>query len=151
MTTGIAILIPQQKGIKTFNGAIACILLELFIYFMKNNMKKNLKVDLFCKCLNVTHRLLCYQKKNRIRLNFTWKEFCNTLFLLMHEISHEEIWQKPDIEYLTLKIATLFNFYITYGDTFLASTEDYDNLYYELIRLQPVVKAFYLQADQHNL
>jgi hypothetical protein len=39
-------------------------------------------------------------------------------------------------------MATVLNFFITYGDTFLASPSDYDDLYYELIRLRTTVEAF---------
>jgi hypothetical protein len=41
------------------------------------------------------------------------------------------------------QVATIFNLFITYGDTFLPSPADYDELYYELIRVRKLIDAFY--------
>lgn len=37
----------------------------------------------------------------------------------------------------------IFNLFITYGDTFLPSPGSYDELYYELIRMQHVFEDLY--------
>ena len=37
----------------------------------------------------------------------------------------------------------IFNLFITYGDTFLPNPSTYDELYYELIRMQKVFEDVY--------
>ena len=39
---------------------------------------------------------------------------------------------------LWLQVVKIFNLFITYGDTFLPNPSTYDELYYELIRMQKV-------------
>lgn len=89
------------------------------------------------------HAILCYEKKFRIRIQYRWKDVWSALFAIMRQVSTEELFAKSETKALSSRIATILNFFITYGDTFLASPSDYDDLYYELIRLKPTIDAFY--------
>lgn len=51
------------------------------------------------------------------------------------------------------QVVNIFNLFITYGDTFLPSPGSYDELYYELIRMQHVFEDLYsmgMQTLLHN-
>jgi Domain of unknown function (DUF1741) len=40
--------------------------------------------------------------------------------------------------FFTLQVINIFNFFISYGDTFLKTTQMYDELYYELNREEKI-------------
>ena len=44
------------------------------------------------------------------------------------------------------QVVKIFNLFITYGDTFLPNPSTYDELYYELIRMQKVFEDVYLMG-----
>lgn len=95
------------------------------------------------KALSIVHAILCYEKKFRIRIQYRWKDIWTAMFAVMRQVSTEDLFAKSETKALSSRIATIFNFFITYGDTFLASPTDYDDLYYELIRLKPTIDTFY--------
>lgn len=51
--------------------------------------------------------------------------------------------QSHEVQLLSVQIVTVFNLFITYGDTFLPSPSDYDDLYYELMRVSKLLDLFY--------
>uniref|UniRef100_A0A672FFI9 Armadillo-like helical domain-containing protein n=1 Tax=Salarias fasciatus TaxID=181472 RepID=A0A672FFI9_SALFA len=97
------------------------------------------------RCVQIIHKLLCYQKKCRIRLHYTWRELWSALinllkFLLSNETS---LLAKHNIFHLSLLVVNLFNMFITYGDTFLPTSNSYDELYYEIVRMHQVFDNLY--------
>ncbi len=48
-------------------------------------------------------------------------------------------------------MVTIFNIFITYGDTFLPSAVSYDELYYELVRCQEVFNNLYSMALRYSM
>lgn len=94
-------------------------------------------MDLYVRCIQVVHKLLCYQKKCRVRLHYTWRELWSALINLLKFLMSNEtvLLAKHNIFTLALMIVNLFNMFITYGDTFLPTPSSYDELYYEIIRM----------------
>lgn len=99
-------------------------------------MRRNLNAELYRRCLDVVQRLLCYEKRHRVRLTYQWQTLWAALvnlfkFLLVHE---EEMMARFDVLSLANQIVNIFNLFVTFGDTFLPDPTSYDELYYELIR-----------------
>lgn len=44
---------------------------------------------------------------------------------------------------LFIQVVNLFNMFITYGDTFLPTSNSYDELYYEIVRMHQVFDNLY--------
>lgn len=44
---------------------------------------------------------------------------------------------------LSTQVVNLFNMFITYGDTFLPTSNSYDELYYEIVRMHQVFDNLY--------
>uniref|UniRef100_A0A8C3XD10 Armadillo like helical domain containing 3 n=1 Tax=Cyanoderma ruficeps TaxID=181631 RepID=A0A8C3XD10_9PASS len=91
----------------------------------------------FLRCIQIVHKLLCYQKKCRVRLHYTWRELWSALINLLKFLMSNEtvLLAKHNIFTLALMVVNLFNMFITYGDTFLPTPSSYDELYYEIIRM----------------
>ncbi|KAF7216367.1 armadillo-like helical domain-containing protein 3 [Nothobranchius furzeri] len=124
---------------------LVCAVLDLMVEFVVTHMMKDFPMDLYLRCVQIIHKLLCYQKKCRIRLHYTWRELWSALinllkFLLSNETS---LLAKHNIFHLALLIVNLFNMFITYGDTFLPTSNSYDELYYEVVRMHQVFDNLY--------
>uniref|UniRef100_A0A674NR89 Armadillo like helical domain containing 3 n=1 Tax=Takifugu rubripes TaxID=31033 RepID=A0A674NR89_TAKRU len=118
---------------------------NLMVEFIVTHMMKDFPMDLYLRCVQIIHKLLCYQKKCRIRLHYTWRELWSALinllkFLLSNETS---LLAKHNIFHLALLVVNLFNMFITYGDTFLPTSNSYDELYYEIVRMHQVFDNLY--------
>lgn len=102
---------------------------------------KKFPMELYLLSIGVIHRILCYQKRYRVRLVYPWKELWAALISLLKFLVNQEpnLIKKCNIFHLAIQIINIFNLFITYGDTFLATTNSYDELYYELNREE---KAF---------
>lgn len=47
-------------------------------------------------------------------------------------------------------MVNLFNMFITYGDTFLPTSNSYDELYYEIVRMHQVFDNLYCMGTLHQ-
>eukprot|EP00026_Physarum_polycephalum_P003890 Phypoly_transcript_03907.p1 GENE.Phypoly_transcript_03907~~Phypoly_transcript_03907.p1 ORF type:complete len:759 (+),score=84.53 Phypoly_transcript_03907:28-2277(+) len=51
---------------------------------------------------------------------------------------------------ICLQVVTVLNLFITYGDSFLPSPSDYDDLYYEIMRVSKMLEHFYSIAEKYE-
>uniref|UniRef100_A0A8C9TLS8 Armadillo like helical domain containing 3 n=1 Tax=Scleropages formosus TaxID=113540 RepID=A0A8C9TLS8_SCLFO len=117
----------------------------LMVEFIVSHMMKDFPMDLYMRCVHVIHKLICYQKKCRVRLHYTWQDLWSALInLLKFLLSNETtLLSKHNIFPLMLLVVNLFNMFITYGDTFLPTPSSYDALYYEIVRMHQVFDNLY--------
>eukprot|EP01111_Echinosteliopsis_oligospora_P013945 TRINITY_DN5145_c0_g1_i1.p2 TRINITY_DN5145_c0_g1~~TRINITY_DN5145_c0_g1_i1.p2 ORF type:complete len:301 (+),score=93.07 TRINITY_DN5145_c0_g1_i1:1058-1960(+) len=131
--------LTSSKGAHTASSqGMARIVLDVLNSFMKQNLVKKTNYELYTLCVTVVHRILSYEKKTATRLSFKWKEIWTTLFLVIreampsHSPSSDDATQgggaKQEALPLCMSVITIFNLFITYGDTFLPSPSDYDDL-----------------------
>ena len=117
---------------------LAYSLLDLMSEFVACNMRKEFPLDLYLFSVNVVHRLLCYQRRYKIRYDYDWLNLWHTLIsLLKYMLQNEEMFLKKQMNIFLLanNVVNLLNLFITFGDTFLHSPNAYDELYYEIIRM----------------
>ncbi|XP_043078367.1 LOW QUALITY PROTEIN: armadillo-like helical domain-containing protein 3 [Puntigrus tetrazona] len=125
---------------------LVCAVLDLMVEFIVTHMMKEFPMDLYVRCIQIIHKLICYQKKCRIRMHYTWRDLWSgrvitvCKFLLSNETG---LLAKHNIFQLVLQVVNLFNMFITYGDTFLPTPSSYDELYYEIIRMHQVFDNLY--------
>uniref|UniRef100_A0A7M4F3I0 Armadillo like helical domain containing 3 n=1 Tax=Crocodylus porosus TaxID=8502 RepID=A0A7M4F3I0_CROPO len=127
---------------------LVCAVLDLMVEFIVTHMMKEFPMDLYVRCIQIVHKLLCYQKKCRVRLHYTWRELWSALINLLKFLMSNEtvLLAKHNIFTLALMVVNLFNMFITYGDTFLPTPSSYDELYYEIIRMHQSFDNLYSMA-----
>uniref|UniRef100_A0A8C0ZJP9 Armadillo like helical domain containing 3 n=1 Tax=Cyanistes caeruleus TaxID=156563 RepID=A0A8C0ZJP9_CYACU len=122
----------------------------LMVEFIVTHMMKEFPMDLYVRCIQIVHKLLCYQKKCRVRLHYTWRELWSALINLLKFLMSNEtvLLAKHNIFTLALMVVNLFNMFITYGDTFLPTPSSYDELYYEIIRMHQNFDNLYSMGEK---
>ncbi|KAL1491560.1 hypothetical protein ABEB36_012138 [Hypothenemus hampei] len=137
----------------TLSQSLICTLLDLLVEFMLSHMMKKFPMELYVLCIGIIQRILCYQKKCRIRVNYAWKELWTALMSLLRFILQNEnyLGKKMNIFELCIKIVNILNFFITYGDNFLPTPGSYDELYYEIIRMHQVFDNVYSMALRYSM
>lgn len=131
---------------------LACSILDLTIEFMQSHLMKNFPFELYMKALGIIQRLMCYQKKYHIRLNYNWQNLWTCLiYTLKFVVSCDSSLMSKgnNIFLLYSKIIVVFNIFITYGDTFLPNPESYDYLYYDIMRMRQVFDNFLLLLNRY--
>lgn len=150
--------LPIDKNSKP----LASTLFELIIEFIVSHMiKQKFPIELYLLSVGIIHRLLVYQKRCHIRLNFEWKSLWAALINLLKFLIYQEpylvkkcniftlatqviksqlkvIQERLTLDPVTFQVINIFNLFIAYGDTFLKKTTMYDELYYELNREEKI-------------
>eukprot|EP00111_Clytia_hemisphaerica_P009971 TCONS_00029172-protein len=142
-------LYHRKVGLEIPNSKpLACVLLDLMVEFIVTHMMKMFPIALYRRCIGIIHRCLCYQKRCRIRLQYSWKHLWTALMNLLKFINTNESYLIPkyNIFELAVQIVNILNLFITYGDTFLPSPGSYDELYYEIIRVHQIFDNLYTLA-----
>lgn len=129
--------LPIDKSSKP----LASTLFDLIIEFIVSHMiKQKFPIELYLLSVGIIHRLLVYQKRCHVRLNFEWKVLWAALMNLLKFLVYQEPYlvKKCNIFLLATQVCNIFNLFIAYGDTFLKKTSMYDELYYELNREEKI-------------
>lgn len=119
---------------------LATTLLDLLVEFIVSHLLKKFPIELYLLCVGIIHRVIIYQKRCRVRIAYHWKELWTAMISLLKFLIYQEqnLMKRCNIFELALQVVNIFNLFITYGDTFLATTNSYDELYYELNREEKV-------------
>uniref|UniRef100_A0A2M3Z189 Armadillo-like helical domain-containing protein n=1 Tax=Anopheles braziliensis TaxID=58242 RepID=A0A2M3Z189_9DIPT len=119
---------------------LATTLLDLLVEFIVSHLLKKFPIELYLLCIGIIHRIIVYQKRCRVRLAYQWKELWTAMISLLKFLIYQEqnLIKRCNFFELALQVVNILNLFITYGDTFLATTNSYDELYYELNREEKV-------------
>jgi len=58
---------------------------------------------------------------------------------LLQVLAKEDVKKRTEVKTLLIQIGNIFNIFITFGETLLKA-EDYDKLYYEMIRNERIIQ-----------
>lgn len=132
--------------------SLACAVMDLMVEFIRSHLMKRFPHELYTHSLSVIHRLLAYQKRFRVRVQYPWKDLWTALISLIKFVATNEsnLVKKMNIFAVALQVTVLFNLFITYGDTFLPSPSSYDELYYELVRCHATFDALYSMSLRYS-
>ncbi|MEE6486115.1 hypothetical protein FKM82_014508 [Ascaphus truei] len=86
---------------------LVCAVLDLVVEFIVTHMMKEFPMDLYTRCIQIVHKLLCYQKKCRVRLHYTWRELWSALINLLKFLMSNEtvLLEKYNIFTLALMVS----------------------------------------------
>ncbi|CAL4096699.1 unnamed protein product, partial [Meganyctiphanes norvegica] len=134
--------IPLKNTIsdpKRIGKKLASLVLNIYLEYLPHFdlLRRLLKLG---DSVGIVHRLLCYQKRNSVRLSYNWKDLWAALIALAKFLVTNEAYlaKKMNIFQLAHQVMNIFNLFITYGDTFLSAPSSYDELYYEIMRMHQV-------------
>lgn len=127
---------------------------DLIIEFILSHLMKKFPHELYELALGVVLRVLCHQKRCRLRLSLCpWKELWAALiglFRFLHS-NDSALIRKFDLFALATQAVNILNLFITFGDTFLPSPQSYDDLYYEIIRVHNVFDNLHAMGNLKTL
>jgi len=115
--------------------------LDLIVEFTQSHLMKKFPNELYELALGVILRVLCHQKRCRLRLALCpWRDLWAALIALLKFLhgSDSSLIRKFDVFALATQAVNILNLFVTFGDTFLPSPQSYDDLYYEIIRMHHV-------------
>jgi len=132
---------------------LVCGLIDLMVEFIRSHLMKRLPYQLHQFAIGCIHKVLAYQRRCRVRISYNWRELWSALIALVKFIVTNEAHfiKRLNVFTLCLQISTVFNIFITYGDTFLPSAASYDELYYELVRCQEVFDNLYTMSLRYSM
>ncbi|KFD57504.1 hypothetical protein M513_01607 [Trichuris suis] len=118
-------------------------LLNLAVDFILSNLMKCFPFDLYQRMLGIVHRIVCFNKKCKVRLDFNLHGLWNALLTLLRfvVVNSQTLLEEGDIFDLCNQVLTIVNLFVTFGDTFLPEAESYDDLYYEILRNSETLQA----------
>ncbi|XP_003377627.1 conserved hypothetical protein [Trichinella spiralis] len=130
---------------------LACSVLSLCVEFIVSHLMKAFPFDLYSQVLGIIHRILCFNKRCKIRLEFQWSTLWNVLFTLLRYVVNNSrmLIAEGDVFELCSQVLVILNVFITFGDTFLPQTEIYDELYYELLRNNSTLQAMCILPQEY--
>nr|CAG4647713.1 EOG090X027A [Moina brachiata]SVE92880.1 EOG090X027A [Moina brachiata] len=131
---------------------LVCGLLELIIEFILSHLMKKFPHELYELSLGVIIRVLCHQKRCRLRLAVCpWRDLWAALIALLKFLhGSDALIRKFDVFSLAIQAVNILNLFITFGDTFLPSPQSYDDLYYEIIRMHHVFDNLHAMALRYS-
>nr|CAG4641506.1 EOG090X027A [Eurycercus lamellatus] len=132
---------------------LVCGLLDLIVEFVLSHLMKKFPHELYELALGVVLRVLCHQKRCRLRLSLCpWKELWAALIALLKFLhsSDSALIRKFDLFALAVQAVNILNLFVTFGDTFLPSPQSYDDLYYEIIRMHHVFDNLHAMALRYS-
>jgi len=144
----------RKAGVEVVNHgrSLVCALLDLMLEFTRSHLMKRLPIELHLLALSCIHRVLSYQKRCRVRIAYNWRDLWSTLIALLKFVVANEsnLNKKINVFNICSQVVTIFNVFITYGDTFLPSASSYDELYYELVRCHQTFDNLYSMALRYS-
>lgn len=78
------------------------------IEFMLGHMMKKLPLDQYMKCISIIHRIICYQKRNSVRLCYNWKDLWSSLITLLKFLMTYEHQLAQDMNIYDLGIQVMY-------------------------------------------
>lgn len=129
--------------------SLAYTLLDLLSEFLMTNLTKNCPLQLYSKCYRVIHRVLCYEKKCRVRLAYPWATLWSSVIAAVKWFNSLNV-DDPELIHNYIQVGRIFNMFVMYGDTFLPNPGSYDELYYELLRQHAVFDSLNQSALQFS-
>ncbi|KAF7720020.1 Uncharacterized protein PECH_008108 [Penicillium ucsense] len=123
---------------------IATVILDMMIDTTTHNLRRRLDVNIYSHTIAITLRLLTYLSMNKIRLTYHWSELWRTLLSLMRFLTTyaTDLSSTTNISTLTSSLVDLLAFCVSAGDTFLPDPSSYDDLFYKLVEIGPVIPKF---------
>lgn len=122
-------------------STFAAWIFEICSEFIISHLMKCFPLQLHLAAIGIMHRLLIYQKRAKVRLQYNWRTIWETIIHLIKFVSSNvssliKQHGASEVHQLVAHALIVLNIFITFGDVLLLSTTSYDELYYELIRLK---------------